>query len=115
MSVVRYDNYPGRMRYRKLFLRDLLRRLAEHLGVLERDVREQHDLGVDDVGRIESPPEPGLDDGDVDPLLGELRKRRRRQRLELHRADRFGVRTDASDGTFEICFCPIDPDALRPA
>jgi hypothetical protein len=60
------------MRYRKLFLGDLLRRLAKHLGVLKRDVREQDDLGVDDVGRIESPAEPGLDDGDGDLLLGEL-------------------------------------------
>ena len=38
IQVVRQDNYSGRMSHGKLLLRDLLRRVAEHLGVLEADV-----------------------------------------------------------------------------
>ena len=43
-----------------------------------------------DVRRVEPPAEPRFDDGGVDAALGELRERRRRQRLELRRADRLG-------------------------
>ena len=78
--VVRHDNYSCRMRYCKFFLRDLLRRVAEHLRVLEGDIREQDDRRVDDVRRIEPPSEPGLHDCRVHSLLGELGQRGRRQR-----------------------------------
>ena len=85
------------MRNCKLLLRDLLGRVAEHLGVLEGDVREQDDRRVDDVRRVEPPAEPGLDDGHVDAALGELGERRGGQRLELGRSDVLrGLRTLAT-------------------
>ena len=40
--------------------------VAEHVGVLEPDVREQDDVRAEHVRRVEAPAEPGLDDGDVD-------------------------------------------------
>ena len=88
VRVVRCDNYSGRMRYCQLLLRDLLARLAEHFRVLEVDVREQDDPGVDHVRRIQPAAEPGLDDGDVHLGCGELEQRRRGQRLELGGAER---------------------------
>jgi hypothetical protein len=102
------------MRHRELLLRDLLCRLAEHVGVLERDVREQDDLCVDDVRRVEPPAQTGLDGRHADPLLGEFAKRGGGQRLELRRLDRLGVRTDPRDRALEVGLCPVDPDSLRP-
>ena len=46
--------------------RDLLPRVAEDVGVLEADVRQQDDGRVEDVRRVEPAAEPGLDDGCVD-------------------------------------------------
>ena len=99
--VVRRDNYSCRMRNCQLLLRDLLRRVAEHLGVLERDVREQHDRRVDDVRRVEPPAEARLDDGHVHSVLGELGQRGGCQHLELGRSERFRGTANARDGPLE--------------
>ncbi len=47
---------------------DRLERVAEDVGVVEPDVREEHDAGSKDVRRVVAAAEPGLDDGDVDTL-----------------------------------------------
>ena len=51
---------------RELLGRDRLERVAEHLGVLEPDVREQHDTRTKDVRRVVASAEPRLDHRDVD-------------------------------------------------
>ena len=71
----------------ELLGRDLLDRLAEHVGVLEPDVREQDDARADDVRGVVAAAEPGLDDRDVDMCLGERSEGGGRDRLELRRAD----------------------------
>ena len=78
---------PGRDD-RELLGRDRLARLAEHVGVLERDVRQHDDPRVEDVRRVEPAAEPGLDDGDVDLARGELGERGGGEHLELRRARR---------------------------
>ena len=54
---------------------DLLARLAEHVGVVEPDVREQDDVAAEDVRRVQPAAEAGLDDRDVDPARRELGER----------------------------------------
>ena len=54
--------------------------------MLEPDVGEHGDTGVDRVGGIEATAEPGLDDGDVDAGGGELAERCGGQQLELRHA-----------------------------
>ena len=94
--VVRQDDYRVvSMDNSKLLRRDRLDRVPEHVGVLETDVREQHDARAQHVRRVVAAAEPGLDDGDVDAGGGERRQRRRRDRLELRRAEPLGVRPDA--------------------
>ena len=93
----------------KFFLRDLLARLAEHLGVLERDVREQDDLGVDDVRRVEPASEAGFDDRCVDVPLGEVEQRRRGQRLELGCVELLRGVANARDGPLEARAITIQP------
>ena len=56
---------------------DLLARLAEHVRVLEPDVREQDDVRAEHVRRVVAAAEPGLDHRDVDPARRELGERRR--------------------------------------
>ena len=65
----------------ELLAGDLLASLAEHLRVLEVDVRQVDDARPDDVGRVEPTAEARLDDGDVDGGRRELCERRSRQRL----------------------------------
>ena len=52
------------------------------------DVREQHDPRAQDVGGVVTAAEPCLDDGGVDPGLGERGERGGRDRLELRRPER---------------------------
>ena len=85
--VGQHDGRAG-LRDRELLARDLLARVAEDVGVLEADVRQQDDARVDDVRRVEPAAESGLDDGGVDTALGEVRERGRGQRLELRRVRR---------------------------
>ena len=107
--VVRCDNYSCRVRHCQLFLRDLLRRLAEHFGVLERDVRELDDRRIDDVGGVEASPKSSLDDGHVHPSLGELGQRGRRQDLELRGSKRFRGTANPRDGPLEGRRITIQP------
>ena len=97
----------------ELLDRDLLARLAEHVGVLERNVREHDDPGREDVRRVEPSSQPGLDDRDVDSLLGELGKGRRGDHLELRRPR--GVGLDAGKRRGDVGVGSVDLDPLRPA
>ena len=111
--VVRQHDDGARARDRELLAGDRLAGLAEHLGVLEPDVRQQHDARVEDVRRVEPAAEPGFDDGDVDAALGEVGERRGGQHLELRRADRFGVGAHAGDRALEPVGVGLEP--LAPA
>ena len=93
---------------RELLRRDLLARVAEHVGVLEPDVREQDDVRAEDVRRVEPAAEPGLDDGDVDVAGRELGERGRADRLELGRLLRLGLGPDASDRRLEVGLLAVD-------
>ena len=53
--------------------------------MVEVDVRDRGDAAVPGVGRVEPAAEPDLDDGQVDPLLGEPAEGDGRQQLELGR------------------------------
>ena len=84
--VVRQDHYGFvRMDNSELLRRDRLDRLAEDVGVLQPDVRQQNDAGAQDVRRVVAPPEPGLDDRNVDLGVGERGERGSGDRLELCR------------------------------
>ena len=94
--VVRQDHYRVvSMDNSELLRRDLLDRLAEDVGVLEPDVRQQDDPGAEDVRRVVAAAEAGLDDGDVDLRVGERGQRGSGDRLELRRADLLRRRPDA--------------------
>ena len=109
VRVVRHDNYSCRMRNCKLLLRDLLDRVAEHLRVLEGDVRQQDDRRVDDVRRVEASAQPRLDDRHVHAGLGELGERGRGQRLELGRAELLRGLANPRDGPLERFGITIQP------
>jgi hypothetical protein len=53
--------------------------------VIEPDVREPHDLSVEDVRRIEPPAEAGLEADGIDVRLDEREEGDRGQHLELGR------------------------------
>ena len=61
----------------ELLDRNLLDRVAEHVGVLEPDVRQVHDARTEDVRRVEPAAQPRLDDRGVDAVRRELRECRR--------------------------------------
>ena len=109
VRVVRRDNHSCGMSNREFLPRDLLVRLAEHLGVLQRHVREQNDLSVDDVGRIEPPAETRLDDGHVHSLLRELEQGSRGQDLELRRPELLRGTANPRDGPLEAGLITIQP------
>ena len=68
------------------------------------DVRQHDDPRVEHVRRVVAAAEPGLDDGDVDLLRGELGKGRGGQHLELGRAAaRHAERTRASARSRSAC------------
>ena len=89
--------------------------LAEHVGVLEPDVRQQDDVRAEDVRRVEPAAEARLDDRDVDLARRELGERRRADRLELRRLLRLRLRPDARDGGLEVGLLAVDRDPLGPA
>ena len=97
------------MRDCQLFLRDLFRRVAEHLGVLERDVRELDDLRADDVRRVQPSTETRLDHGHVHIRFRELEHGRGRQHLELRRAQLDRRLTNPRDGPLEGRRITIQP------
>ena len=67
--------------------------VAEVLGVVEADRRDDRDLGVDDVGVVPRAAQADLDDGDVDRGVGEDRRTPARSRSRRTTA---GRRTAAS-------------------
>ena len=81
--------------------------------MLERDVREDDDSGVEHVGRVVAPTEPRFDDGDIDLLRRELGEGGGGQHLELRGA--VGVRPDTREGLVEVGVGSVDLDPLRPA
>ena len=103
---------PGRID-RELLGGDRLARVAEHVGVLERDVRQHDDPRVEHVRRVVPAAEAGLDDGDVDLARGELGERGGRQHLELRRARR--VRPDARERRLEVGVARRRPGSAPPS
>ena len=99
---------------REFLARDRLARLAEHLHVIEADVRQQDDGGVEHVRRVVASTEPGLDDRGVDLVRRELSERRGGQHLELRGADRDRGRAHAADRALEVGLLPAAPDPLAP-
>ena len=99
----------------ELLRRDRLSRRTEHVRVLERHVRQHDDAGrVEDVRRVVATAEPGLDDGRLDVRIAERDERRRREHLELRRAEPFGRRPNGCERGLEVGLGAVDPDALRP-
>jgi hypothetical protein len=92
---------------------DLRPRSAEHVRVLEADVRQQHDPGIEHVRRVVATAEPGLDRGCFQAALREIGEGCRRQDLELRRTDGFSVGSDARDRALETRLVRVE--ALMPA
>ena len=70
---------------RRLLAGDVADRRAEPVHVVEIDVRDRRHAAVPGVRRVEPPAEADLDEGEVDPLLGEPAEDDRGQELELGR------------------------------
>ena len=71
-GVVRQDYYRVvSMDNSELLRRDRLDRVAEDVGVLEPDVREQDDARAQHVRGVVPPAEARFDDRDVDLRVGE--------------------------------------------
>ena len=68
-------------------------RRAEAVHVVEVDVRDRRHAAVPGMGRVEPPAEADLDEGEVDPLLGEPAEDDRGQELELGRRRRAAAAT----------------------
>jgi len=51
--------------------------------VLQSDIGQYRNTGIDGIGRIKAPAEPGFDDRDIDPGDGKFTQRSRGQQLEL--------------------------------
>ena len=68
-----------------LFLGDLAERVAELGHVVLADRGDRGDLGLDHVRAVEPTAQAGLDDRDVDLLLGEVLERDGRQDVEVRR------------------------------
>ena len=81
--------------------------------MLEPDVREEDDARAQDVRRVEPPAEPRLDDGDVDPRLGECRESRRRDDLELRRLQTLRGRPNALHRRLEVGLGTVDAGSAR--
>ena len=66
-----------------LVRRDLFDRLAEDIGMVEADVRDDRDDRRDEVRAVEQPADADFDHGDVDARAREVEKREREQRLVI--------------------------------
>src|SRR6266516_1642180 len=113
LRLAEYDRV-ARMDDGELLGGDLLPRRAEHVGVLERDARQDDDARVEDVRGVVAAAESGLDDGDAHRGRGERRQRRRGQRLELRRFEPLGRGPHACDGGLEVRLLAADADPLAP-
>ena len=81
----------------RLLAGDVGERRSGELVVVHADVGDDGHLGVDDVGGVPATEQPDLDDGDVDGDVGEPAQRRRRDGLEVARADP-GESLEVGDG-----------------
>ena len=115
VRVVGEDDDRALLRDGELLARDGLDGVAEHVRVVEPDVREQHDASAEDVRRVEPAPEPRLDDRRVHARVREGRERGGRDDLELGRADALGCGTDERHRLLEVRLGAVDPDPLAPA
>ena len=100
---------------RELLGRDRLACVAEDVRVVERDAREHDDLRAEDVRGVVAAAESRLDDGDVDPRVGEREQGRRGQGLELRGSQGRGPGSDPGGGAFEVGLLAADADPLAPA
>ena len=73
----------GRTDDARLLRRNLGDGLAQKLGVIDADRRDDRDRGIDHVGGIPTTAHTGLDNGNVDRRIGEGGKSHRREDLEL--------------------------------
>ncbi len=110
------DDDRVRRRDGELLVRDRLERVAEHVRVVEPDVRQEHDARSKDVRRVVAAAEPGLDDGNVDARVGERRERGSRDDLELRRSQLFRDWANASYRDLEVRLRPsMRIRSLQPA
>ena len=114
MCVGQDDDRPL-LRDRELLASDVLDGVSENIRVLETDVRQQDDPGLENVRRIEPAAETGLDDGDVDVRSCERGERRGGHDLELRRVEALRRRSHARDGLLEVGLLAVHPDPLAPA
>ena len=94
---VREDDGRAGLRDGELLGRDRLEGVAEHVGVLEPDVRQQDDARAKHVRRVVPAAETRLDHRDVDGRVREGCERGRGDRFELRRVELLRGGTDAAD------------------
>jgi len=73
---------PIRFEDSRLLAGDLRLGLAELVRMFEFDTRNAGDRGAYDVGRVEAPPEPDLDQGAIDGSLRKEQERHCGRRIE---------------------------------
>ena len=112
---VREDDGRAGLRDGELLGRDLLEGVAEHVGVLEPDVRQQDDARAKHVRRVVPAAETRLDHCDVDGGVREGCERGRGDRFELRRAELLRGGADAADCGLEVRLPSFQPDPLGPA
>jgi len=98
---------------RELLGGDLLPRAAEHIGVLERHIREDDDGGIKDVVRVVATAETRLHHRDIDLRFREREQRSRGHDLELCRGAR--MRSYPRDRRLEVRLRSGDTNPLAPA
>ena len=89
----------------RLLAGDLGDGVAEVLGVVDADRRDDRDGRVDDVGGVPAAAEPDLDHRDVDGRVGERGERHRGDDLELahpRAAGRLGLLVDDLDERLDL-------------
>jgi len=94
---------------------DRLSRLAQDVGVVERDVGQGNDLRLEDVGRIQSAAQAGLHHRDLDSGRGELGERGGGQHLELRRPEPLGGGPRPLERLLEVGVLAVHLHPLRPA
>jgi len=99
---------------RELLGGDCLTRRAEHLGVLQRDVRHHLDRRTENVGRIVPPTETRLDNRHVDTCCRKLCEGCGGEHLELRRVETLGFGAHARNRRFEVSLFTAHTDPLAP-
>ena len=77
------DQRNAALRDARLIARDRGRRIAEYLGVIERDIRDDGDARLQDVRAVEASADPGFDHRRVDLGAGERDEREREQHFVI--------------------------------